>query len=399
MRNRLLLAQVLTDELRVRQIVMNGLTNAVKYSNAPENGPIRVAVSAGLDEEAPAARGAAVVPMASSPLQHWLFVDVLDHGPGMGGVDENVLFTDFAAATPVHHPMLHSSHGNDYHVGSSGVGLPICSRCARVRVRVYSSQTCCARSLVSPHVAACVSVCHAARTRARRYRLAKLLGGDLHVSDRRDGVRGARFRLRLPLLLPPSPTPGSVGQGGGSALGSPASGARDVPPSDAHGAIRVKRRVLVVDDSEGNRRLLRRMLQQLGCYVLEAADGDEVVPVLVAAAAEAAGEGAGAAPAAAAAGGGRGGRVAHVVDLVLMDIEMTRMGGVAAVVEMRRSGWSVPVIAVTGHAGADDAAACACSRARLCACVRAPWGVRRRVCAAVDGGHADCTRARVCVRV
>jgi CheY-like chemotaxis protein len=36
----------------------------------------------------------------------------------------------------------------------------------------------------------------------------------------------------------------------------------------------MKRNVLVVDDSEGNRRLVRRMLQQLGCRVAEVADGE-----------------------------------------------------------------------------------------------------------------------------
>ena len=38
---------VITDATRVRQIVANGLTNAVKYSNAPVNGAIRVVLRTG----------------------------------------------------------------------------------------------------------------------------------------------------------------------------------------------------------------------------------------------------------------------------------------------------------------------------------------------------------------
>ncbi len=33
-------------------------------------------------------------------------------------------------------------------------------------------------------------------------RLASLLGGQLHVSDRNDGVRGTKFELCIPLKLP-----------------------------------------------------------------------------------------------------------------------------------------------------------------------------------------------------
>jgi signal transduction histidine kinase len=126
--------QVLTDEMRVRQIVMNGLTNAVKYSNAPENGAIRVVVHTGEDDagranDTPhtAADGAAVVrfgPM--SPPPRLLCIDVLDHGPGMRGVDEKVLFTDFLA--PVVAPQPQSLTAGHTTVGSSGVGLPVCSR-------------------------------------------------------------------------------------------------------------------------------------------------------------------------------------------------------------------------------------------------------------------------------
>jgi signal transduction histidine kinase len=129
-------AQILTDEMRVRQIVMNGLTNAVKYSNAPENGPIRVVVGASVDAVALEFALLDNTPGASQP-QQWVYFDVLDRGAGLGGTNEAILFTDFAAPTSV--TSIHSTHtresmhgsSSDVHVGSSGVGLPICSRCVR----------------------------------------------------------------------------------------------------------------------------------------------------------------------------------------------------------------------------------------------------------------------------
>jgi CheY-like chemotaxis protein len=181
------------------------------------------------------------------------------------------------------------------------------------------------------------------------HRLAVLLGGDLHITDRTDGMRGARFRLRLPLRVPqrvPSPVNAAPQRGSGAGLphggsllssGAEAAAAALAASDDAgRGSFLLKQLVLLVDDSEGNRRLGRRMLQQLGCLVVEARDGDEVPAALAAAAREA----------------GRG------VDVVLMDIEMTRLGGVGAVAEMRRAGETVPVLAVTGHADDDDVVSC-----------------------------------------
>ena len=318
---------------------MNGLTNAIKYSNAPENGPIQVLVracnedAAGSAAHTPqamtsvevAAAGSATEPPPSPP-PRFLCFEVLDRGLGLCGIDESVLFTDFAA------PMLpstvaSSSHGtltrrpSELHVGSSGVGLPICWRC------VAAAAQRCPRRLKT--------AAHAFAVRGAR-RLAKLLDGELRVADRTDGVRGARFGLRLPLRLPP-PVMATFSAGTLADVSSPAHDAQ--MRLEGRGTILVKRNVLIVDDSEGNRRLLRRMLQQLGCRVVEAADGDEVLAALAAAAAASADR--------------------HGVDVVLMDIEMARVGGIAAVREMRRAGWRTPAVAVTGHAGPDAAKECA----------------------------------------
>ncbi len=164
----------------------------------------------------------------------------------------------------------------------------------------------------------------------RQRRLAGLLGGELHIADRTDGVRGAAFRLTLPLRTPAPDTVDLVAQ----AAASPARAATLL--RDGRSGIIMKRNVLVVDDSEGNRRILRRMLQQLGCRVIEAGDGDEVLAALAAAVTV----------------DGRG------VDVVLMDIEMARVDGLAALAGMRAAGWTMPVITTTGYASAEDAASC-----------------------------------------
>ncbi len=163
-------------------------------------------------------------------------------------------------------------------------------------------------------------------------RLATLLGGDLQVRDRTDGVRGARFGLRLPLRLPPPALvePAVVAAAATSPVLDLA--VTTQLQQDGRSTILVKRSVLIMDDSEGNRRLLRRMLQQLGCRVVEAADGDEVLAALASISISGA-----------------------AIDIVLMDVEMARTDGVSAVREMRRAGWKTPVVAVTGHAGGECA--------------------------------------------
>jgi CheY-like chemotaxis protein len=206
--------------------------------------------------------------------------------------------------------------------------------------------------------------------------LAALLGGDLHVLDRdgactqlraswclferpvcvwhpithmapADGMRGVRFGLRLPLNVGPPPSPVSPipDPAPAAVLGATHTSGQEerAAQEDGRGRILLRRTVLVVDDSEGNRRLARRMLLQMGCRVLEAADGDEVLGVLKGATAV-----------------GR-----HAVDVVLMDIEMVRVDGVTAVREMRQAGWSIPVIAVTGNADGETITDCASKQQEL----------------------------------
>ena len=119
-------AAVIGDTEKIRTIVDNFLSNAIKYS--PRSGVIEIVLAVD--------NGFAVL-------------DVADHGPGIAPAERDRVFESFYSgiAPP------------DGKVKGSGLGLAI----------------------------------------AREYALAH--GGRVEVLDRRDGGRGVRFRLRLPVAL------------------------------------------------------------------------------------------------------------------------------------------------------------------------------------------------------
>lgn len=93
-------------------------------------------------------------------------------------------------------------------------------------------------------------------------------------------------------------------------------------------------RVLVVDDNEINQVVACKFLQKLGCHVEVACTGREAVESTV----------------------------RTFYDAVLMDCEMPDMDGYEATKAIRLreagSGRHLPIIALTGHAGMDDAEKC-----------------------------------------
>jgi DNA-binding response OmpR family regulator len=87
------------------------------------------------------------------------------------------------------------------------------------------------------------------------------------------------------------------------------------------------KRVLVVDDSSTMRQLVRMMvIKYTGCEVLEARDGQEAFEMI------------GAEP----------------FDLVVTDINMPRMHGLALIEKMRKEGHDLPIIIVTTLGGEKD---------------------------------------------
>jgi len=92
------------------------------------------------------------------------------------------------------------------------------------------------------------------------------------------------------------------------------------------------RSVLVVDDNEINRRLMRVLLEQRGVSVSQARDGREAVEAV-----------------------GR-----HRFDLILMDVRMPGMNGIEATIRIRNmehGRYRIPVIALTAHALPEERAA------------------------------------------
>jgi len=138
--------------------------------------------------------------------------------------------------------------------------------------------------------------------------LVELMGGSITVQS--TPGQGSCFTLRIPFLvseeglLVPQQTPEDDGR---------------LP--DLTGV-----RVLVVDDSATNRLVIAEMLRRADAVVLEAAGAREGLAVLS----------------------------RSPVDLVLMDIAMPEMDGFAALAAIREAGLTVPVVALTAHAGPEE---------------------------------------------
>lgn len=148
-------------------------------------------------------------------------------------------------------------------------------------------------------------------------RHATLMGGSV-VVDSHPGD-GATFTLRLPLRLADVAAPVAQMPTSDAAADDFDEGSDDRPA-----------RILVVDDHPANREVARLMLAAVGCEVTEAIDGDEAIKMAA----------------------------AQPFDLILMDVRMPRMDGLAATRAIRASGNTVPILAVTADAMPEDAARC-----------------------------------------
>ena len=166
------------------------------------------------------------------------------------------------------------------------------------------------------------------------------MGGSLHIADRTDGVSGVVLSLRLPLqVADPISGVSSPQTGDARAVCGAVAAAMDPDSADASRTLTIvppaeplrDRRVLLVDDSSGNRRVGERMLVALGVKPSLASDGDDV---------------SGAVAAAAAAGA--------PFDAIMMDIWMVRMHGDAATAALRAVGCAIPIIAVTANVSATE---------------------------------------------
>ncbi|MBX3443403.1 MAG: response regulator [Planctomyces sp.] len=235
---------ILTDPVRLRQLLINLVGNALKFT---ETGGVQIVSR--LDGER-------------------LRIDVIDTGPGIPQDKLASIFDPFAQAD--------ASVTRRY--GGTGLGLAISRR------------------------------------------IAEALGGDVSVDS--EPGRGSTFTVTIdpgPIdaaaLLDAPPAP---------AVALSESSASPLPPIGPA-------RLLLVEDGETNRRLIRTMLRRHGVEIIEAENGRDGMRLAL----------------------------ADDFDLILMDMQMPIMDGYTATAQLRAQGLLIPIVALTAHAMTGDAQRCA----------------------------------------
>ncbi|MDP9175979.1 MAG: PAS domain S-box protein [Planctomycetota bacterium] len=239
-----------TDPMRLRQILVNLLGNAVKFTDA---GKIQMRVRAERSDAA-----------------NILYVEVIDTGIGVAGAQLDRLFQPFTQA----------EESTTRKFGGTGLGLAISQR------------------------------------------IAHLLGGNIEVKSEL-GV-GTTFTVRID---------------GGSFANVEMLNNLDesmlpkTNPVEKWEEIPLRGRILLVEDGRDNQRLLSTHLRASGAEVSIAENGQIAVDMVR----------------------------TNSFDLVLMDMQMPVMDGYSATAELRRQGFTMPIIALTAYAMAEDRKKCALS--------------------------------------
>lgn len=242
--------QVNTDPTRLRQVLMNLVGNAVKFTDRG-----RVLLEAGVEES------------DAGPL---LVLSVDDTGPGMSEEQVAQLFQAFM--------QVDSSMTRRY--GGTGLGLTISRR------------------------------------------LAQLMGGDVELAQTAVG-RGSRFEVRLPLR--PVDDSARITQ----------ISARRLTPAMAPMTVTLRGHILLAEDGEDNQRLIAILLRAAGAQVTIVRNGREALEALDWARAAGA-----------------------PFDVLLTDMQMPEMDGYTLARALRDAGNTIPVIALTAHAMAEDRQRC-----------------------------------------
>ena len=244
-----------TDPARLRQILINLLGNAIKFT---ETGTVRLATRLVDDGDAPL-----------------LQFDVIDTGQGITEQSRANLFQ----------PFMQADASATRRIGGTGLGLAISKR------------------------------------------FAEMLGGDVTVVATEIGV-GSTFRATV--------ATGSLD--GVRLLDDPMSVTvvADIAPaiaqvqSDLQGC-----RILLAEDGPDNQRLISFLLKKAGADVTVEENGQLAIDAAMAAR-----------------------RAGTGFDVILMDMQMPVMDGYEATVELRRKGYTGPIIALTAHAMAGDREKC-----------------------------------------
>ena len=247
--------RIYSDPTRLRQILMNLIGNAAKFTDA---GRIDVRAS-----------------VVSKDDREILRIEIEDTGIGMTDEQSRNLFQPFTQADA----SVTRRHGG------TGLGLTICRR------------------------------------------LAELMDGDVRL-DFSESRCGSQFALELPLYLVE----------GATLVESLAyvSNGQAVRLSGAHGRMAVlEGRILLAEDGEDNQRLLAYHLRKAGAHVAVVANGVSALRAIYDA-----------------------DERNEPFDLLLTDMQMPEMDGYTLARTIRSSGSTMPIIAVTAHAMAEDRQRC-----------------------------------------
>jgi CheY-like chemotaxis protein/HPt (histidine-containing phosphotransfer) domain-containing protein len=245
---------VLTDPLRLRQVLVNLVGNAIKFT---DQGEVRITARLIDDGDLPRLR-----------------FDVTDTGIGMDEGQIGRLFQAFS--------QVDSSSARKF--GGTGLGL-------------------------------CISK-----------RLTEAMGGNIEV--RSEPGKGSTFSLTIET----GPLDGIrlIPQSQGLALQSP-----HVTASVAESKIELHGRVLLAEDGPDNQRLIAFLLRKAGAEVTLVENGQLAVEAILAAC-----------------------EAGEPFDVILMDMQMPIMDGYTATRELRKQGYTAPIVALTAHAMAEDRQKC-----------------------------------------
>jgi PAS domain S-box-containing protein len=247
--------RILTDPTRLRQILLNIVGNAAKFT---DDGSITVAVRV-IDTE----------------IEPRLRIDVTDTGPGMTAAQAGALFQPFTQADA----SVTRRHGG------TGLGLTICRR------------------------------------------LASLMGGDVLLSATSPGA-GTTFVVDLPLRP--------------ALLSKPVHQLECVPAiesvdlaADTASALLEHVHILLAEDGPDNQRLLTHHLSKAGARVTIAENGQIALSLITEAL-----------------------RGSDAYDLLITDMQMPEMDGYTLARTLRARRITLPIIALTAHAMAEDRDKC-----------------------------------------
>ncbi|MFN9758304.1 MAG: response regulator [Planctomycetota bacterium] len=244
---------LLTDGTRMRQILLNLLGNAVKFTAV---GGVSLVVDEAVDADGEAC----------------LALVVEDTGIGIAADRQSALFE----------PFVQADASTSRRFGGTGLGLAISRQ------------------------------------------LARCLGGDVVL--RSELGKGSAFTLLLP----------AGGRASGPMFATPEAARACAAHDRAQAAsVRLHGRILLVEDSPDNRRLLAAILSRAGADVTVATDGVEALAAV-----------------------GNALAAATPFDLVLMDVQMPVMDGYTATRQLRLQGWTGPIVALTAHSMEGDRESC-----------------------------------------